>query len=72
MESTFSINKSWKTLSIVKSKMAGICFQFIVDINFCTNKCVTKNAVCVLNGQHFFFFFLLFSSKGVNLKKLAR
>ena len=71
MESTFSINKSWKTLSIVKSKMAGICFQFIVDINFCTNKCVTKNAVCVLNGQHFFFS-LLFSSKGVNLKKLAR
>lgn len=52
--------------------MAGICFQFIVDINFCTNKCVTKNAVCVLNGQHFFFFSLLFSSKGVNLKKVGK
>lgn len=69
IEFTCSISKSQKILSTVKSKMPGINFPFNVHINFCTNKCVNKNAVGVSNGQHFFFFFA--STECVNPKEMA-
>lgn len=40
-----------------------------MGVNFCTNKCVTKNTVGVLNGRHFVV--VVVGTKGVNPEELA-